>query len=289
MLRNDPIVLRADARHSQAVRFLADGATLLSCGLDRHVKLWRVGTWVASGALEGHTGSANSLSLTPDERLLATGSSDKTVRIWSLDDRRTVAQLPKADLARFSPDGQSLAVRHANGRVALHAGDGYAGQRLLPRVERKVCALAWDPAGQTLWIAGSQGVQRLDAETGEGLDRPEGLDGWAVGLRRSPDGRVMLGTAADGRSALWSATDGALLHAFEPDGSGPPRVAWSPDGRRFVAGTAHRIAIRSADDGTVEESTELPVKGVYGVAWSSDGRHVANAAADGRVRVWSRR
>jgi hypothetical protein len=35
--------------------------------------------------------------------------------------------------------------------------------------------------------------------------------------------------------------------------------------------------------------TEVPVKGVYGLAISPDGRYLANAAADGKVRVWQRR
>ena len=39
--------------------------------------------------------------------------------------------------------------------------------------------------------------------------------------------------------------------------------------------------------GEIAERIELPVKGVYGVAYTSDGRHLACAAADGKVRVWT--
>jgi WD40 repeat protein len=41
-------------------------------------------------------------------------------------------------------------------------------------------------------------------------------------------------------------------------------------------------------DGTVIERIEVPVKGLYGVAFSPDGKYLANAAADGKVRVWQR-
>ena len=47
------------------------------------------------------------------------------------------------------------------------------------------------------------------------------------------------------------------------------------------------IQLRSAADGALLSTVDVPVKGVYGLGFSPDGRFLANAAADGRVRVYA--
>ena len=64
--------------------------------------------------LTGHTGAVKSLTFSPDGQTLASGSDDRTIRLWSVSSQ----ELQRAPLTghkdevssvTFSPDGQTLA------------------------------------------------------------------------------------------------------------------------------------------------------------------------------------
>jgi len=63
--------------------------------------------------LEGHTDWVNSVSFSPDGRLLASGSWDKTIKLWEVatgQEVRTIKGHTSGVLSvAFSPDGRLLA------------------------------------------------------------------------------------------------------------------------------------------------------------------------------------
>src|SRR5207253_1269166 len=63
--------------------------------------------------LRGHTGWISSLAFTPDGKLLASASADKTVKLWAIPDGRELATLQGHEdyvsSVAMSPDGKVMA------------------------------------------------------------------------------------------------------------------------------------------------------------------------------------
>ncbi|KAG1881875.1 quinon protein alcohol dehydrogenase-like superfamily [Suillus tomentosus] len=82
-------VLKIETSHARTVRSLAwtslDGnGKLISDSYDL-IRIYDTATWEQIAILEGHTKHVTALSLSQNNRLLASASYDKTARLWNLD------------------------------------------------------------------------------------------------------------------------------------------------------------------------------------------------------------
>lgn len=283
----EPIVIDAHGRHAQAVAFSKDGKSLVSAGQDACVRLWSVPGFKADGVFEGHGNSVNSLSFSPDGSVLATGSTDGTVRVWSFPQGKCLHILAKQLTARFSPDGKHLATISAKGRVVLW--DAKTGKELktLPALDKRITDLAFASDAATLLVGGTGPIHRVGLPEGMKEGELAGHKVVVACLRLTPDGKLLASTGADGLLRLWSTEDWSEVRKVELRAYGVLQMAIAPRGDVVTVSADHLIQTFSID-GKLVGRIELPVKGVYGLAISPDGRYLANAAADGKVRVWER-
>ncbi|KAG0693093.1 WD40-repeat-containing domain protein [Suillus ampliporus] len=106
--------LLATLKHSNKVLSLtwtSDGNKLIS-GSYCLVRIFDTTTWEQIATLDGHIFHVNDISLFPNDRLLASASSDSTVRLWNLDTNLPVGPLLRHEdcisCAAFSADGTVL-------------------------------------------------------------------------------------------------------------------------------------------------------------------------------------
>jgi WD40 repeat protein len=281
-------VIDAHGRHAQAVRFTKDGKFLISVGQDRQVRLWSMPGYSCAGAFEGHKNSVNSLSFSPDEQLLATGSTDGTVRIWSFPDGRCLHTLEKQVTGVFAPDGERVATISTKGQVVLWEAKAGKPITTIRALDKRTMAVAFSPDGGSLLIGGTGPIHRVALADGTKQGELTGHKVVVACLRVSPDGRWLASTGADGYLRLWSTRDWAEVRSVKLAGSGVLQLAFAPKSESVTVAADYVILSYSVKDGAVVQRLEVPIKGLYGVAISPDGHYLANAAADGKVRVWKR-
>jgi WD40 repeat protein len=282
-------VIDAHGRHAQAVHFTRDGKLLVSAGQDACVRLWSVPGFTPAGTLEGHKNCVNSLSFTADERLLATGSTDGSVRIWSLPEGRCLHTLDKQVRGEFAPAGDRLATISARGQVLLWAAQSGDQLSSIPALDKRTIAVAFSPDGNSLLIGGTGPIHRVSVADGSKVGELAGHKVVVICVQVSPDGRWLASTGADGYLRLWSTSDWTEARSVKLERTGVLHIAFAPRSDVVAVTADYLIQEYAVKDGRVTDRIEVPLKGVYGVAISPDGKYLANAAADGRIRVWERR
>ena len=220
--------------------------------------------------LKGHDNFVTSLDITAEGRLVASGSADGTVRIWSVEAgraRKTI-RLGEGQTARrvlFSPDGKTLAVAFEGTVLLVATGSGEEKRRI--DAGQEVLAIAFSPDGGAIAVAAG-GLRVYSLAGGEEIERgPEQI----VAVAFAPDGRALALAGKDG-VRLRARIDGAERRLQE---AAARQVIFAPDGKSLITagddGQVRAVALEGAElwahadlaaDGTLGSTGSLVLAGI---------------------------
>jgi WD40 repeat protein len=160
-----------------------------------------------------------SLTFSADGLLLATGSSDKTARLWSTANGRLVRVLPMRGHVlseRFSPDGRSLVTAGTDGTAAIWNVPSGARELLLVGATGNAEDAAFSPDGKEVAVAFADRLARIySTQDGRLLAPLAGHTDAVTSVGFDPSGTVIVTGSADGTARLWQANPTGALATID--------------------------------------------------------------------------
>lgn len=245
-----------------------------------------------------------SMAYSPDGKVLATGNTDFTVRIWEAETGRELRRFPFSNPAdnqasavskvAFSPDGRVLGAAGSPGGGGQRFWLWKTGEELAPEQAGDLPRLMSGPVRS--YAAGAKTFARMKGdsvvveETGSAktllevnlLNRPGQF-------ALSPDGRRLAVADAEFTIHLWDVPARKELGRCKGNRTAAASLAFAPDGKTLAAGATMDLEAQVWDVATAKMMWKYRTTGatIYAVQvlFSPDGKTVAAAGWDGTVRL----
>lgn len=227
------------------------GSFFAACSFDRGVEVLDIRGGGEMLEVLTHPGLVNSVTFSPDRKILASCSDDQIVRLWDTTTWKLIQTLightGDINTVAFSPDGRIL------GSCSF---------------DDKTIRL-WDvpPGGNVRTLNDSQGSDRIVF---------------------NPNGKIFA-SCGDGKVRLWDVAKGQVIQTLEAN-SDIHAIAFSPDGQTLVGGGMNIIHLWDGVRGQILYTFETSINGddwVTSVAFSPDGQTLAIAYQLSGVVLWS--
>jgi serine/threonine protein kinase len=209
--------------------------------------------------LSGHSNSVMSVAISQDGKILASGSRDKTVKLWDFETGEEIRTLR----------GHNESIT----QVAFSPVRETSPQGL----------------GKTLVSASSDRTIRLwNISTGEGIRTFRGHSDGVVGVAYSPDGKILASASNDKTIKLWNITTGEEIRTLRGHTNGVWSVAFSPDGKTLASSSGDKtIKLWDVDTGDELRTLRGHTQAVVRVAFSPDGKTLASSSNDQTIKLWN--
>jgi len=281
------------------VVFSPSGRYLAGLANDRLVRIWdsatgrevsRVNHWPKKEPDDGLIPEMQrvfAIAFSPDDRYLATGSRDRTARVWEVSSGREVARMNHdhniMSLA-FSSDGRYIATASLDRTARLWE---VIGGREIRRMTLSggVWEIAFSPNGLYLATASDDGTVRvLEVATGREIGQ------WQYAKRVTdiaftPDSRYLATTSWDRTAKIldvMAAKEAASLAHEDMVFA----LAFSSDGRFIATASKDRTARVWEVPSGREVARMTHADEVNGVVFSASGRYLLTASSDHTARLW---
>ncbi|KAI1014890.1 hypothetical protein LB503_004000 [Fusarium chuoi] len=302
----------------QAV-FKVQPVTRMSHKIPGHARIWDTDTGTPKYTLSGHGGWVLAVAWSPDGARLATGSMDKSVRLWDPETGKAVGN-PWTGHSKWVTN-ICWEPYHLWRDVRIWVVNTGKTEHVLSGHKSSVSCVRWGGEGLVYSASHDKTVRVWNAEKGTLVHTLSSHVHWVNHLALSTDFVLRTGfydhtpgkrskakerfekaAKFQGRIAerVVTASDDFTMYLWDPAQSTKPvarmlghqkqvnHVTFSPDGSLIAsAGWDNHTKIWSARDGKFINTLRGHVAPVYQCAFSADSRLLVTASKDTTLKVWS--
>jgi WD40 repeat protein len=274
----------------------------------------------ATVEIPAHKDWINVIALSADGKTLVTASRDRTVKVWSVADKKDVQTLKgHTDNVKgmllvgdkiYASNGKWSKEKKAwEGEIKVW--DAKAGKEI-KTFKGHGEALQWLAASKDGKLIASASEDKTvivrEADTGKETATLKGHGATIHAVAFSPDGKKLATACADGSVKLWDAAGKELatfkvettVEKVEPKGKDPKgkvttvkepgrdftAVVFSNDSKRLFAASLDGL-VKIYDTEANKEAQEIKAgEGIWAVALSPDGTKLATGGWDQSIKIW---
>ncbi len=266
--------------------------TLYNAGSDTKIKefsgVYKTGSQRVN---YNHSGDIVDVKFNSKNELLATASSDKTIKLWKVPSGELIATLEGHEGAvvavRFSNNDQFLV--SASEDMTVRLWDVRAMKQLYSKKEHTKPVRGLDVSADGKWIASGGGDRQIviySLENGSIVKKIPAHDNWVRSLAFSPDSKILASGGDDKLIRFWNTETWQKEKEFSQKGW-TYDLAFSGDGK-FLAAGLERNAAEAYDVKTGLLSLKVGTSNpVLKINVSPDGKNLATIEEFGlEVKVW---